>query len=137
MIKKVFGLLFIACLMVSCQNVDRKVRLASAFVEELKRGTENAVLIKEYMNISDPAAEPLAFLNYRLNGFREKIRTMDTIRVSSHNGHKIESLIITEGGRENVIFVSGKNQVFPILVKGNKIVAFSTINKGGKKVFLL
>ena len=47
--------------MVSCQNVDRKMRLASAFVEELKGEPKTQSLIKEYMNISDPAAEPLAF----------------------------------------------------------------------------
>jgi|GEM_PF-3516902 len=130
MAKKLIPLIVFAFVLNSCETQSGKISVVVKFIEELKKGTGNDVLVKTYLDEDYYAMSE--FVEARLNNLRYEIRHIDSIRVSGYDSRLIEKLVVPDEEKENVFFASSENLVFPFLIHDDKISAFSILRKDSK-----
>lgn len=119
------------------QHETKQVEIITIFVDEVKAGASNEILIEKFLTVSDHSKKNLEFVSLQLDGLREKLNTLDSFSVSKYNRQSAQ-LILSHEEENQIFIVSGKEmQAIPFLMKGDKISSFSTMNKGGKRIFLL
>lgn len=127
-------------LQVNCkgqQHEMKQVEIITNFIDKVKAGISNDILIEKFLAVSDQSKKNLEFVNLQLDGLRDKLKTIDSVRVSKYDSQSVQ-LILSHNEEDRVFLVSGKTmEVVPILMKGDRISSFSTINKSGKRIFLL
>jgi hypothetical protein len=129
----------------SCKSQENQmqIKVASSFIKSLMDGKlSNNEIVTSYLSISTETTESKKIVELQLNSLREylakEVASKDDLVFVAYKKALFEELLIGENLSKNVILIKDKNKVlFPLLFKGEKISSFSTMNKGGKKIFML
>lgn len=115
------------------------IKTVQDFTNAVIDGASNDAIINEYFLLSDSATKG-EYVSMLIDGLREKLKSTNKkdLVYKHYDREQNTDLLITPDIEKNVFIVYDKQTaLFPVFIVGKKIKAFSTLNKGGKKVFLL
>lgn len=139
-----FGALLVVLLIVStsCKSQEQMESIRN-FINDLSNDVRNDKLIKDYLSITDDSTRAIiGIVNNQIDELRNDVKRIDKKNLTYSPYHDVrdsnKDLILSESEVKNTfIIMINKERFLPILMDGDKIKSFSTINKGSKKVFLL
>jgi hypothetical protein len=99
------------------------------------------VIINEYLEVKDTSKQNLEFIELQLSSLKELFRSKriqkNELKYLLYSSVVFPELIIPDDNHSIIILVTHNSEVLiPILFDNNKIVAFNTMNKGLKRVFI-
>lgn len=99
-------------------------------------------IINDCMRRQNRKDEESKFLKTELSVLRKylhgKVDDIEMLKFRSYDGTLDSDLILSDNEKGNVVIVEHKNEsLIPLLIESKKIRSFITMNKGGKKVFVL
>lgn len=135
-----YCLVYVSCLN---QEMASQINTAKSFVEAIMNAKmSDAEIIEQYIDLDSSATSNLELAKLQLQSLRDLIikKSITSIDLSYTPISPNDSdIIISEGNLKNVIVVNNRNErLIPILFNSkDKIRSFATMNKGGKRVFIV
>jgi hypothetical protein len=124
------------------QSVSDQIRICKNFVESLMDEKQsNTNIIETYIILDKTSQSNIEFVNSQIESLRNtfKSKSIDRTKLSyvQLNDAQEFDLMISEEQMGYVIIVKYEGKVlFPLLFKSGMINSFTTMNKGGKRIFI-
>ncbi len=138
-------LTFLLCLVTqfcASQNNSKQMNASKEFIDAIiDNEPPFNVIINEYLEVKDTSKQNLEFIELQLSSLKELFRSKriqkNELKYLLYSSVVFPELIIPDDNHSIIILVTHNSEVLiPILFDNNKIVAFNTMNKGLKRVFI-
>jgi ABC-type Na+ efflux pump permease subunit len=128
----------------NCQSKQsEQIKIIKNFINDLTNQIDDEILIQKYLFLtSDSIQEVKEIVKKQIVNLRVKVKSIDKINLSyteyADTKEANRDLILSIKEAENTFILSTKEDRFLlVLMEDYKIRSFSTMHKGGKRVFLL
>ncbi len=121
----------------SCVTESTRIKTIQNFIESVSNDDYPALVIDKYIAVHDSTNHEIVTLSLRelQEGFHY-INTSE-LKYSIYNAATHGKIILPDGESKNVFVVETKHEpLIYVWMKGGLIQSFSTLNKGGTRVFI-